>query len=101
MSAKNLSEVFRDTQKYLWNGSSDFNDGNCEYIFHAMRYVDADTSLIITARKVVTVALSPEYTFDGWLILQGVDHTELIDDTHVQAHRLQWLKMLEAQFKED
>lgn len=98
MSATTLSEVFRDAQKYLWDGI--VHDGNCEFICHAINFVDADPSLLIVAKKVVTDAIHPSYTFDNWLILQDVHYLDMYDCARVQAHRLQWLKMLEAQFKE-
>ena len=95
---KNLSEVFRDAQKYLWDGLS--IDGNCEYICSAINFVDADPLLIITARMVVADAIHPSYDFTNWLISQGISIFELTEP-RVQAHRLQWLKMLETQFKEE
>lgn len=101
MQAKNLSEVFRDAQKYLWDGVGDQVYPLQEFICLAIKQVDVEYELIASAREIVLDAISPCYTFDDWLISQGVDHTELYDQTHVQSHRLQWLKMLETQFKEE
>jgi hypothetical protein len=101
MQAKNLSEVFRDAQKYLWDGAGDNEpEYKSEFICHAIRQVYAKRRLIDSARKIVTDAIHPYYTFDDWLESQGIAREELRDDARVQAHRLQWLKLLEAQFKE-
>lgn len=83
MSATTLSEVFCDAQKYLWDGM--MYDGKCEFICRAINSVDADPSLLIVAKKVVTDAIHPSYTFDNWLVLQGVHYLDMYDYARVQS----------------
>jgi hypothetical protein len=99
--AKNLSEVFRDAQKYLWDGVGDQEYPLQEFICLAIQHVGAEHQLIDSAREIVTDAIHPNYTFDNWLQTKGITLEELCDDARDEAHRPQWLKLLEAQFKED
>lgn len=100
MTVKKLSEVFSEAQKYLWDGKGEIKNKE-EFICHAIVRVATLSGLHYSSRVIIQNAIFPESTLTNWLISEGVHYGELEDSINVQAHRLQWLKMLEAQFKED
>lgn len=103
----NVSDVFREAKKYLWDGEGSYCSAGDEFICHAIDYTDVWESLyscVLTeqAKEIVQQRLG-ENRYGARTVtdyLQDVlklDYEELTP-VKVQKYRKDWLTALEKEF---
>ena len=108
--SNNLSKVFKDAKKFLWDGESSLwhNDNKEEYICHAIERtahskVDqgAATDVVMSRLDFATSDYPHTVTVETYLIyVVGVSKKEVFyDQPRVQKYRKDWLTSLENEFK--
>lgn len=102
---KELAEVFRQAQYYLWKGPGDSRSEVKHFICFAISATIAPGWVKGLARDVVMKRLGNQGTLEWWLYKrQYITHPGANYDNKtrraIQKHRLMWLKELEREFSQ-
>lgn len=103
MKDAQLAKAFRVVRRYLWDGCiarHKFEQARiCDALFNAWCDGKLSERTCDRARILVMRRLDGALSLRYWLQSQGIPYDDLTI-ANVQAHRLAWCKLLEAEFKE-
>lgn len=100
--AKNLSEVFKEAKKFLWDGTGVYCRNGNEFICHAINDMDIPNTLNFKARDIIQHRLG--YNRGGARTVTDYLHEvleipyEKLTTRKVQKYRRDWLTSLEKEF---
>lgn len=104
--AKNLSEVFKETNEILWDGGDLYDEcDRLPYICITMHKLKLTKYLLILeAKKIISTRLGMTcaggaHTVDTWLDENNICKLADQDYITIQAYRKAWLSELEKEFK--
>ena len=99
------SEIFKQAEKYLWNGLG--HDPRGDKVPHLCRAVSGttpDMAATAKARNTIIDRIFPHSTYTNWTVANGhlpIDWWDNQDYWYpiIQANRLRWLRELQREYR--